>query len=284
MPRKIHRKQFALAACGLVVLICGLAWADESAADESGAKLLAMMNAVRVSAGVPALTADKRIDDAATLHLAEFVTNQTVSDQFEGEPTLLERLRMAEVPGATAGEIMLKAASLDQVLELLKRADIQKLLVNPAYSVAGSATMQSGDALFIVANLVRPLQALSAEEVENLVVDAVQQSRLRVNLTAFKVIPLPQLRASACEMVKKDSLKVQPVDVYSGHLNAPSEIHNFTFTAADPRILPGSIENAGGDPKINSISVGVCYGKSKSYPDGTYWVGAILYRTKVSVR
>jgi uncharacterized protein YkwD len=278
----------AITFLGFLVLLYGLlcraALADETSGEQPNEKVLAMLNDERTEAGLEALTPDKRIDDAAALHLAEFVKHGETSDQFDGEPSLLERLRMAQVPSAAAGEVMLKTPSLDQVPELLKRENIQKVLLNPAYSAVGVAEVQDGPALFIVANLARPLQALSPEEVENLVVESVQQSRLRANLTAFKIVPMPQLHGLACDMAKKDSLKVTAVDPYSGHINAPSDIHNFTFTAADPRTLPPSVENAGGDPKINSISVGVCFGRSKTYPDGTYWVAIMLYRTKVQVR
>jgi len=146
------------------------------------------------------------------------------------------------------------------------------------------AGIRDGPALYIVANLARPLRALSPEEVENLVVESVQQTRADGNLPPFKVAPLPQLRELACNMARKDSLKVLPVNPYSKYIFSPSQIHHLAFTAGDPRNLPASVKNVGGDPKLNSVSVGVCFASSTTYPDGTYWVAMMLYRTQVQVR
>lgn len=272
----------ASAFCGLLVLICGLlwqdAWADDNPANGPNEKLLSIMNEVRTKAGLASLKPDKRIDEAAALHLSEFVKNQQISDQFEGEPGLLERLRMAQMPSGAAGEIMLRAKDLDQVPGLLNSADIQKVLLNPAYSVTGLAEVQNGAELFIVANLVRPLQALSPDEVENLVVESLQQSRRSAKLMPFNVVRMRQLRGVACDMAKKDSLEAELVNPYVGYVGAPSNnVRNFTFTTFDPGTLPHSVQNAGDDPKINSASVGVCFARSKTYPDGPYWVAIVLY-------
>lgn len=283
-----RRSVSAVAFCSLSILMFGLfcwaARADENSPDEQTAKVLAMLNDERTKAGLEALKYDSRIDGAAAMHVAEYIKNKEISDQFEGEPSLVERLRFAEIICVAAGEIMIKAARLDQVPELLKRQDVQKVLLDPAYLTVGMAAVWDGPALYIVANLARPLRALSTEEVENLVVDAVQQARADGNLTPFKVVPLPQLRELACNMAKKDSLKVMPVNPYMRYNAAPSQIHNLAFTAGDPRNLPAGVKDVGSDPKLNSVSVGVCFASSRTYPDGTYWVALMMYRTQVQVR
>lgn len=257
------------------------ATAQDTAATTDDQKLFAMLNDARAKAGLSGLASDKRIDDAAALHVAEFANRKEISDQFEGEPSLLERLRMAQLPSGSAGEIMLEAANLDQIPEFLKRPDVQKVLLNPAFSLAGLAKMQQGSELFIVANLVRPLRSLTPDEVEHLVIDSVQGARSHAKLMPFKVVGMRQLRAAACDMAKKDSLKAAPINPYLGYTGSPSkDVRNFTYTTVDPGILPRGVQVAGDDPKINSISVGVCFGSSKNYPDGVYWVATILYNSQ----
>ena len=80
-------------------------------------------------------------------------------------------------------------------------------------------------------------------------------------------------------MAKKDSLKTTPVNPYGGvYIGAPSpDVRNFTYTTTDPGTLPSNIQNMGHEPKINAVSVGACFGNSKTYPDGTYWVAAVFY-------
>lgn len=240
-----------------------------------------MLNDARANAGLSALASDKRIDDAAALHVVEFAKRKEISDQFEGEPSLLERLRMAQLPSGSAAEIMLEATKLDQIPEFLKKPDIQRVLLNPAFSLAGLAEMQQGSELFIVANLVRPLRSLTPGEVESLVVDSVQVARSHAKLMPFKVVPMRQLRAIACDMARKDSLKAAPINPYLGYIGSASQdVRNFTYTTVDPGILPSGVQTAGDDPKINTISVGVCFGSSKNYPDGVYWVATVLYNTQ----
>jgi hypothetical protein len=237
-----------------------------------------MLNDVRTKAGLVALKPDQKISDAAALHLGEFVTHGEIAEQFDGEPSLLERLRMAQVLSGPAGEIMLHAKGLDQVPGFLRASDVQKVLLNPAYSLAGIAQIEHGQELFIVVNLVQPLQSLSQDEVENLLIDALQQARKNAKLMPFKVVPMRQLRGTACDMATKDSLKAAPVNPYSGYIGAPSnDVRNLTFNTFDPGVLPHGIQVGGDDPKIKTASVGVCFGKSKSYPDGIYWVAIVLY-------
>lgn len=272
----------AIAVCSLSLLIYGACsqpvWADVTPAVDPNDALLSMLNDVRTKAGLAALTMDQRISDAAAMHLASFITNERIADQFDGEPSLLGRLRMAQVLSGSAGEIMLRAKTIDQVPALLKAADIQKALLNPAYSLAGVAQMQHGPEIFIVADLVRPLRSLSPDEVENLMIDSLQQARRDAKLINFKIVPMRQLRGTACDMAKKDSLKTAPINPYSGYIGTPSnDVRNFTFTAVDPGALPHNIQVAGDDPKINTASLGVCFAKSKTYPDGIYWVALVLY-------
>lgn len=265
-------------AFAISVLIALPCLAEDAPARDQNEVLFSILNDVRTKAGLPALKADSRINDAATVHLAQFVEKGEISDQFEGESPLLERLRMAQVPSGAAGEIMLHAKSLEQVPELLKGSDFQKALLNPAYSLAGFAQLERGQELFIVVNLVRPLQTLSPDEVENLLIDSLQQARRSAKLTPFKIVPLRQMRGMACDMAKKDSLKATAVNPYLGYVSAPSnDIRNFTFTTVDPGALPHGIQVAGDDPKINTASLGVCFAKSKTYPEGIYWVALVLY-------
>lgn len=212
--------------------------------------LLSMMNQARTNANLPPLVGDKRLNDAAVMHLIEFVRNEQIADQFEGEPSLPERLRLAQAPFASAGEIVLMVPDLDHVPEQLMRNDIKQSLLNPKFSMAGFAAKQSESHLFVVVDLVRPLQALNVDEVEALITDAVQRSRTDKKLVPFNVVPMGRLRGLTCEMAKKDSLKVEPVNPYGNYIGAPSaNVRNFVFTSVDPGILPAGVRTAGTTPR-----------------------------------
>jgi hypothetical protein len=270
---------------GVIALLTALSFVCPASAQENRDtpiedKLLSIVNQARANASLPPLAGDKRLNDAAAMHAVEFVKKGQIAHQFEGEPSLLDRLRLAQAPCASAGEIMLIAADLEHVPEQLMRSEtFKQVLLNPKYSMAGFAAVQSGSQLFIVANLARPFRSLTMDEVESLIADAVQRSRADNKLVPFKVIPMRQLRGVTCDMAKKDSLKVQPVNPYVGYIGAPSQdVRNFVFTTFDPGTLPANVHTAGDDPKINAMSVGACFGNSPTYPAGTYWIYLIFYR------
>jgi uncharacterized protein YkwD len=124
-------------ATAVVTLTC-VANARESLDQAIEDKVLSMMNQVRTNAGLPALKADTRLNNAASMHLVEYCKSGEISDQYEGEPSLIDRLRTAQVPCGSVGEIMLKVADVDQVLDQLKTSEsARRVLLNPKFSHAG---------------------------------------------------------------------------------------------------------------------------------------------------
>jgi hypothetical protein len=241
-----------------------------------------MMNRVRADAGLPALKAEPRLNDAAYMHLGEFIKTGELSDQFEGEASLLDRVRKTRVSCGSVGEIMLKVADLSQVPDQLKTSESARhLLLNPKYSIAGVAQMVSEDRLYIVVNLVRPLEALSPDEIEGLVVETAQRARENHKLIPFKPLAMRRLHGLACDMAKKDSLKIAPLDPSVEYTNALSSVgQTVVFTTNDPHAMPASVQAVGFDPKLNAISAGVCFGRSSSHPDGTYWVALMFWTVR----
>jgi hypothetical protein len=269
-------KRAALAA--IITLSCA-AWPQASADPTIEDSLLSMMNHVRSDAGLPALKPEPRLNDAAYMHLVEFIKSGELSDQFEGEPSLLDRARKARVSCGSVGEIMLKVADLSQVPDQLKVSEsARRSLLNPKFSIAGVAQMVSGDRLFIVVNLVRPLEAFSPDEIEGLVVETAQHARESHKLMPFKLLPMRRLHGMACDMAKKDSLKIAPLDPSTEYPNALNTVgQTVVFTTNDPHVMPASVQAVGFDPKLNAISAGVCFGRSPSHPDGTYWVSLMFW-------
>jgi len=264
-----------------VVILSTLAGGQTVTDREIADKVFSMANAMRVAAGVAPLQADQRISDAATLHVIEFAKAGTPADQYGDEPWLLERLRMAEVRSGAAGEILLKFADMDHLPDQMKaNALMTKILLDPKFTLAGFAATVNGPTIYVVGNFLQLLENLSIEQVEDLVVEVVQQRRVAKKIMPFKVVPMHQLHGLACEMAKKDSLKVSPVSPYVGKFIVEPSNGNFftlTFVTSDPRNLPNSIQGPTGDPTLNALSVGVCFGTTHTYPSGMYWVAMEIY-------
>jgi hypothetical protein len=250
-------------------------------------KVLSLMNTVRTKSGLPALKADSHLKESARMHLTEFVKNQEISIQYADEPALQDRLKMANVLCGSTGEIMLKVSNLDAPAEQLFSKEHKDILLNPKMSAANVVAEQSGDSWFIVADLIQPLQELSPAEVEKLVVSAIQDLRRTKNIMPLNYSASSRLRSTACEMAKKDTLKVyvpNPTEGGSTPGSASPILRNFAFTNLDPRELPQSIVTMPQDPKINSIAVGTCFASSTTYPNGIYWIVIQFYGTGLGRR
>jgi len=266
-----------------VMMLSAIAWGQNVADPEAADKVFSMANEIRVAAGLPPLTRDQHINDAATFHAIEFAKSETPADQYPFEPWLIERLKMAEVRAGAAGEILVRTPDLDHVPAKLKTDEsVQKVLLNPKFTLAGFAAIHNGPWLYIVGDLIRLLENLSTEDVEDLVVQIVEHRRTARKIAPYAVRPMHQLRERACEMAKKDSLKLAPVDPYLAS-DATSFASNFrvlTFTTPDPRVLSDSIQGPANDPKLNTLSVGACFSSSKTYPSGTYWIALEFYDSR----
>lgn len=262
----------------LMVFSCGL-WAEDGIDTVPGEKMLLAMNQVRTGSGLPPLKEDSRLQEAARFHLIEFVKHQQISYQFEGEPSLSERLKTAQVSFGAAGEVMLMLPDLDAAADqLLSNDATRKVVLDPRYSAAGFVAIRSGPEIFVVGDLVQPIASLSSDAAEKAVVDAVQHARAERKMALLKAVPMNRLRNAACEMAKKDSLKIAPINPYREYMGAPSQnVFNLTLATADPGALPASIQNMRGDPKINALSVGVCHAESPTYPNGAYWIVMLFY-------
>jgi uncharacterized protein YkwD len=262
-----------------IALACS-AFAQDDLDKTVTARFLPAMNQMRTSAGLAPLTDDDtRISDAARLHLAEFMRTQQISDQYEGEPGLAERLGLAQVPQAAAGEMMFIIPEAEiPASDLLQTESVKRVLLNPKFQQIGFAAAKVGPQTYVVSNLVQPLRMLSIGEVEGLLVQSLQSLRAGQKQPQFKTPDMSRLRGVACDMAKKDSIKAPPMNPYAGYTGAPStNVRNFTYTTVDPGRLPRGIEGIAGDPKLNAVSVGSCFAKSPTHPAGTYWVALLFY-------
>jgi hypothetical protein len=250
-------------------------------------KVFSLMNTSRTLAKLTPLKTDSRLKDTARLHLAQLMKNQQASNQYAGEPSLQERMRIANVQCGSIGEISLVLSDLNQLADKLLNADYRDVLLNPKLSAADVVAEQNGGVWFIVANLIQPLKEMTPAEIEKLIAAAIQDLR-----TAKKIMPLnynasSRLRSIACEMAKKDTLKVvipNPREAGNSPGSATPLVRNFAFTSLDPQILPQSIVDMPHDPKLDSIAVGTCYGSTANYPNGTYWIAIQLYGTGLGKR
>jgi uncharacterized protein YkwD len=235
---------------------------------EAEQQLLDLANQARAHAGAPRLTLDAGLCRAARVHAEAMFAARQLSHQFDGEPSLPQRLGSATRTNLDQeGEnvaLDLDAASGHQHLMLSPphRAN----LLNPAYNVIGLGVVRSGDRLYIVQDFGHALPSYSAAEVKDRIAATVAQARHQANQPDLARRDLPTADDAACSMAQADKLGTSPVHQLAQRYTV------LTYTSVRPETLPANASHMFSNHNLRSFSVGVCYARTETYPTGAYWV------------
>src|ERR1700729_603571 len=155
--------------------------------------LLDLANQARAQAGAPRLSLDPGLCQAARAHAEAMFAARKLSHQFDGEPSLPQRL-------ATATRTQLDQEGENVALDFDAERGHQHLmlspphranLLNPAYNVVGLGVVRSGDRLYIVQDFGHALPTYSLAEVKDRIAATVAQARSQTNQPAFVRRDLP---------------------------------------------------------------------------------------------
>src|SRR6202046_1186518 len=239
---------------------------------EAEQPLLERANQARAKAGAPRLALDAGMSIAARTHAAAMFAARQLSHQFDGEPSLPQRL-------AAASRTQLDQEGENVALDFDAERGHQHLmlspphranLLNPAYNVVGLGVVRSGDRLYIVQDFGHALPTYSLAEVKDRIAATVAQARSQTNQPAFVRRDLPTADAAACSMAQADKLGTSPVHQLAQRYTV------LAYTGLRPETLPGNASQLFGSHGLRSFSVGACYARSETYPSGAYWVVLLL--------
>jgi len=235
---------------------------------EAEHQLLDLANQARAQAGAPRLTLDAGLCRAARVHAEAMFAARQLSHQFEGEPSLPQRL-------ATATPTQLDQEGENVALDFDAEKAHQHLmlspphranLLNPAYNVIGLGVVHSGDRLYIVQDFGHALPNYSAAEVKERIAATVAQARRQDNQPDLARSDLPSADAVACSMAQADKLGTSAVHQLAVRYTV------LTYTSLHPETLPANANHVLSSHSLRSFSVGICYARTETYPTGVYWV------------
>jgi uncharacterized protein YkwD len=231
-------------------------------------QLLMFANQARQQAGAPPLTLDPGLSQAARTHAQAMLEARQLSHQFDGEPSLPQRLA-----ATTALQLDQEGenVALDYDAEhghqhLMLSPPHRSNLLNPAYNVIGLGVVRSGNRLYIVQDFGHALPSYSAAQVKERIAAAVSQMRQQAHQTDLPRRDLTTADEAACSMAQADKLGTSAVHRLAERFTV------FTYTSLHPETLPGGSEHAISSHNLRSFSVGACYSKTDTYPTGVYWV------------
>lgn len=231
---------------------------------EAAQQLFDLANQARAQAGLPPFARDEGLADAARAHARAMVSEQQLSHQFPGEPSLAERLaHSTKLHLDRAGENVALAETVDGIQSVLMHSPPHREnLLNRDYNVAGFAVIRSGERLYVTQDFGRELPTVTPEIANQQIADGLQHLREQAHLPALNQTDGASAQSLACTMAKADALG-----------NLPPQTHYvLRFTTMEPDRLPAGIEKILGNRELRTFSVGNCYAKTTTYPNGTYWV------------
>ena len=235
---------------------------------EAEQQLLDLANQARAQAGAPRLTLDAGMSHAARAHAEAMFAARQLSHQFEGEPSLPQRLGTA-TPAQLDQEgenIALDFDAANGHQHLMLSPPHRANLLNPAYNVVGLGVVRSGDRLYIVQDFGHALPNYSAAELKERIAATIAQARHHANQPDLARRDLLTADASACSMAQADKLGTSPVYQLAQRYTV------LTYTSLHPETLPANASRALASHNLRSFSVGACYARTATYPTGVYWV------------
>lgn len=231
-------------------------------------RLLALANEARHRAGAPPLTLDAGLSEAARIHAQAMLEAGQLSHQFPGESTLPQRLAATtNLQLDQAGENVALDYDAEQGHEHLMLSPPHRAnLLNPVFNVVGLGVVRSGDRLYIVQDFGHALPTYSAEEIKARISASVNRLRQRSGQPELPRSDLLNADAAACSMAQADKLGTAPVRKLAEKATV------LTYTSLRPETLPSGTAHAVLSRNVHSLSVGVCYSRTETYPTGVYWI------------
>jgi uncharacterized protein YkwD len=235
---------------------------------EAEAQLFKLANQARAQAGLAALQMDEGLTRAARTHAVEMAERQQLSHQFIGEPSLAQRLAAnCMLHLDQAAENVAYAGSAGQAHEsLMHSPPHRENLLNPAYNMAGFGVVRAGFSLYVAQDFGHSLPNYSPRQAGGLVSGSIARLRRSDNLPPLVWKDSDAAQDAACSMARADSLK--PAAVRGSYI--------LRYTTEQPEMLPAQAARAIEDRAVRTFSVGTCYGRTNSYPNGVYWVTLVL--------
>lgn len=230
--------------------------------------LLDLANQARARVGAPPLTLDPGLTNAARAHAETMFQARQLSHQFEGEPSVPERLASAtQIQLDREGEnVAFDYSAADGHAHLMLSPPHRENLLNPAYNVIGLGVVRGEGRLFIVQDFGRALPNYSSAEMKNLIASTVLQARRRARRPALAHRDLATADDAACSMAHADQLTTTPVSQLAQRYIVLS------YTSLNPVSLPDNATEVLSNRNLRDFSVGACYARTQTYPTGVYWI------------
>jgi uncharacterized protein YkwD len=235
---------------------------------EAEQTLLELVNQARAQAGLPALTLDPGLTDAARVHAEAMFQAGQLSHRFDDEPSLPARLAAAtQIQLDQEGEnVAFDYTAAEGHDHLMLSPPHRANLLNAGYNVVGLGVVRGEGRLYIVEDFGHALPSYSVEQMKSVIGATVVQARRQFKRPALARRDLPTADEAACSMARADQLAGAPISQLAQRYIVLS------YTSLNPGMLPDSAGQVLSNRNLRDFSIGACYARTANYPTGVYWI------------
>jgi hypothetical protein len=235
-------------------------------------RIFQLLNQARRKAGLPALSWNSQLARAALAHTGEMVSNDALSHQFSGEPTVFNRLAQTGESFDRSGENIAFAGNAEMVHDALMHSPPHREnILSPNFNAVGVGAVRNGQNLFFTQDFAHLFSKMTDSDLADRLAGEVRSLRSQAGLRTLARKDGAALARDACEMAHQDQLAAEEI-------TSPGAIYLATFTMLDPKDIPGNARKFAKNNDITAYAVGSCFARTKIYPAGVYWVIMAFYR------
>jgi uncharacterized protein YkwD len=235
-------------------------------------QLFGLINQARNEHGLPPLTVDSRLTQAARKHTSLMVQHSQLSHQFEDEPPVQIRFSNENLPSDHEGENLDLNQDIGSAHKaLMESPPHRRNILDPGFNVVGIGVLHSGENIYVTEDFAHRLPMYSEPEAETVLQGAVEKVAKSHEFPTPLRKSQPQLRQMACNMALNDSLDSHD----PAKLPGVSEV--FVWIAGDPAIIPVGVEKRLSQRLPSGYALGACFAPSVGHPGGVYWVIMVTY-------
>jgi len=260
----------------IAVLLFAIASAAQDASKfdaDAEAQIFAAINRSRTEAGVPALKADPKLQEAARRHSLLLAKHHVLSHQFPGEPALTDRVRAVGLFFTAAAENVGMNTELRDVNDMFLRSPGHRTnMLNPAYDAAAVGVLHLGSSYWITEDFAKLTPALAADKAEDDAAAAFENRWKQDHPATIKRVRITNFQAFACKTARSGG-KLQAASVT--YDNKPVR-QIFAYSTAAPSTLAPQVNANVSGVQASTYAVAACTPQEWG-SDGQFWIVLALF-------
>ena len=264
---RIHIKRTIVAIACFVLLGGVQAYAGPSLPEQ---QLFDLVNREREKSGLPRLEWSDRLAAAALAHSRLLAEHQDLSHQFDGEPSLQQRVGATALRFNSVAENVAEAPDVESAHKgLMQSTGHRANILHQDYNAIGIAIVEHGHQLFVTQDFAHTLVSYSEKQFQDAVVNGFNRARRTSGLRPVDVIIDPRLKKAACAQDMNTNRLIQ---------NIPGATGLLVFSQSEIGALPDNLKKFTADKAVERMNIGVCLQTGGKTGFSKFWVVAAFFR------